>query len=212
MYRSHSSCPSYCRSHALPLPHSLCPPFLFLLIHRLPWIQCRLHISLYIPRVCLCVLCYPLTLLHMQFLWSDTSISVTKYTHAHAQTTKWRAVVVVVAVAADFCIFKCADLPKKRMKKRILHTKAYNFFFVQAIVYFYFQHCFTSKHNINESVWTCMSILMCVRVCLHSNHIRCTTHFVRVNFFFCIQFGFILYNFFLLLPNNTQIRTQLHIK
>lgn len=102
--------------------------------HRLPWIQCRLHISLYIPRVCLCVLCYPLTLLHMQFLWSHSSISVTKYTHAHARTTKWRAVVVVVA--ADFCIFKCADLPKKKNEKENITHKSVQLFFCRQLCIF----------------------------------------------------------------------------
>lgn len=85
------------RSLFMPFALSLsCLPLSLSLIlsHSLAWIQCRLHISLYIPRV----LCYPLTLSHMQFVWSDTSVSVTKYTHTHKQTTKWR-------VAADF--FKC---------------------------------------------------------------------------------------------------------
>ena len=62
-------------SFALSLSHCL---FHFLSL-PLAWIQCRLHISLYIPRV----LCYPLTLSHMQFVWSDTSVSVTKYTQLH---------------------------------------------------------------------------------------------------------------------------------
>lgn len=176
------------RSLFMPFALSLsCLPLTLSLIlsHSLAWIQCRLHISLYIPRV----LCYPLTLSHMQFVWSVTSVSVTKYTHTQTNNEMksccWFFSNVVVA---DFCIFKCADLPK-RMKKRTLHTKAYDFFFGQ---WYIFISNIASHPNINEPV--CMCVRACVYACVCVPH--SLYYSLRPRTLFSIEFGFISYIFF----------------
>lgn len=183
---------SHTHTASFSLIYSLSPSLSFASV------QCRLHISLYIPRVR--TVCYPLTLSHMQFVWSDTNVSVTKYTHTQTNNQ-------MKSCCWFFCIFKCADFAeKKRMKKRTLHTKAYDFFLLGQWYIFIFN--IASHPNINESVLVCVYVYMCNTFSI--------LYSLRPRILFSIRFDFIFYIFLLLLllllPNNTQIRTQLHIK
>lgn len=120
-------------------------------------VQCRLHISLYIPRVCVLsthTLSYAICVIGYERSGDQ------KHTHAHTQTAKRR-------VVADFftcCCWRFLYIQmhrfcqKKNEKENITHKSIRRLFFGQWCI-FIFQHCFASKHK-----WVRVRAGVCVRM------------------------------------------------
>lgn len=150
-------------------------------------VQCRLHISLYIPRVCVSVLCvlstHTLSYAICVIGYEHFGDQIHTHTNTNSQIKSCCWFFHMLLLLPISVYLNAPILPKKKNEKEnITHKSIRRLFFLGQ--WYIFISNIASHPNINEFVF----VFACVRAYVY--HIHYTTLFVRVHFF---PFDLVLY-------------------